>query len=100
MLRFALAVAVVSLVLAPFDWPYGYYQLLRIIVTGAIIWLLVEVREESHPAEVIILSLLAISYNPVFKISMERDVHTVINFVTIIIIAVVAYRHREMIKSA
>lgn len=100
MLKYALALAVVFLVMSPLDWPYGYYQILRIVVTGALIWLGIEIKAAAKPIELVFLVIIAISYNPIIKVSMERELHAVVNFVTVAFIAIIAFRHWDKLKNA
>lgn len=32
------------------DWPYGYYQLLRLVVTGYAVWVAFHLAAQSRPA--------------------------------------------------
>lgn len=64
------------------DCPYGYYQLLRVAVTGYAIWIVFLFAGKNYPAIVFVFGLIALLYNPVFKISMNREVHVVENICT------------------
>lgn len=100
MLRAALATTAAMLILAFADLPYGFYQMLRIVCTATLAWLMITIWEKSPVFERSIIILLAISYNPIFKIHMERDVHAIVNFVTVAVVAVVYFRHRKTIENA
>ena len=69
-LALALKVASVALLLAilPF-WPYGYYTLLRLVVTGAAIFALTEFAKDD-PKRTIGLSITALLFNPVFVVQL------------------------------
>ena len=99
MLRVGLAICAIMLALALLDWPYGYYQMLRIVTTGVLVWLLFSIWDAAHIIERAGLALLAISYNPILKISMERETHAIINIATIIVLAYVYWRHRPSIDA-
>ena len=92
--KLALAIAA-ACVLALADWPYGYYQFLRIVVTGYCIWVAWSASRSGAEAWTWIFSILAILYNPVFKISMSRDVHAVVNIVTAVLALIELRAHRR-----
>lgn len=100
MLRAALIALALMLGLALADLPYGYYQFLRIAATGILIWLLVEIWDQTNIIERLALMALAISYNPLFKIHMDREIHAVINILTVVILAIAYLRHRHKIDAA
>lgn len=74
-------VSAVLLLLAPFSWPYGYYQLLRIVITASAIWLATLAHEKS-PGLALGLVVAAIVYNPLLPIYLDRDTWLPINLVT------------------
>jgi len=100
LLRAVLIIVSLMLVIALVDLPYGYYQFLRIAVTGTLIWLAIETWDHAVVVERLVLVALAISYNPVFKIHMEREIHAVVNVLTVVILAVLYVRHRQVIDKA
>jgi len=68
--------------LAIFELPYGYYQFLRIIVTGTSLWAAYKFYRRNLHVWTIALGIIAIIYNPIFKIHMERDTHALFNVAT------------------
>lgn len=72
--RLAAIACAIALALAPLDWPYGYYQLLRIGATSAAIWLAVEAHKESQPGWRATGVILAFIFNPVQPLAFDRDV--------------------------
>jgi hypothetical protein len=68
--------------LALFELPYGYYQFLRITVTVASLWTAYKFYKQNSYTWSTIFGLIAIIYNPVFKIHMERDTHAAFNVAT------------------
>lgn len=68
--------------LAIADWPYGYYQFLRIVVTGCAGWLMFIYISRALNFHAFTMGLIAVIYNPVFVIHMDRDTHTVFNVLT------------------
>lgn len=73
------------------DLPYGYYQLLRIVVTGVAIWVALACHARSWNISTAVFGLVAILYNPLFKIHLERDVHEPVNIVVALLFAVTTF---------
>lgn len=99
MLRAALIAVALLLVLALADLPYGYYQFLRIAATGVLIWLAIVVWDRAVVVERLMLIGLAVSYNPIFKIHMEKETHAVVNLLTVALVAIEYVRHRTNIDA-
>ncbi len=89
-----LAVAAAN-VAALADLPYGYYQLLRIVVCGAAVWAAVACHARSWTVPMAVFGLVAILYNPLFKIHLEREVHSVVNVIVALLFAAVAFAWRR-----
>lgn len=86
----------VANVVALADLPYGYYQLLRLVVTGYAIWLAFWWSGTKVQAWMWIFGFVAIIYNPVFKISMSREVHSVVNVLVAVLIVAELAASRKM----
>ena len=59
--------------------PYGYYQLLRLVVTGSaalIVWQGIERGDRTAP---VLFTLIALLFNPVFRIHLDREQWAVLN---------------------
>lgn len=81
----SLAVAAACLVaLAP--CPYGYYQLLGIVVTGYAVWIALFLIVQQRPVWPWPFALVGVLYNPILKIHMSRDVHNIENIFTALLI--------------
>lgn len=70
------------------DLPYGYFQLLRIIVTGYCAWVAYGQFVRNGAAFGWTFAAVAILYNPLFKIHLERDVHEVLNLITAALVVI------------
>ena len=71
-LRIALWVAIVALVAAvPSIWPYGYYVLLRLVVTGVAIFGIVVLRG-GGPADLVGLGVVALLFNPIIPVHLPK----------------------------
>ena len=73
----------VSMLLLSFlPWPYGYYTLLRIVVTGCAGYL--TINEYSHTKSitpfVIILAFITVLFNPVISIYFSRTTWAGLDF--------------------
>lgn len=65
------------------DWPYGYYQMVRFSGMIGFIWLAVIENNKSIKKYVWLAS--AIMINPIFKIALGREIWNVIDVVWVII---------------
>ncbi|WP_051555165.1 DUF6804 family protein [Legionella fairfieldensis] len=69
-------VPVSMLLLSFLPWPYGYYRLLRIVVTGCAGYL--TINEYSHTKSitpfVVILAFITVLFNPVIPIYFSREI--------------------------
>ena len=74
-----LAVSIAMLLASGGDWPYGFYQLLRIVVTGTALYVVVQVvkRRQFWPW---IMGGVAILFNPILPISLTREAWQPIDF--------------------
>lgn len=75
-------IAAILLVIALAPMPYGYYQVLRIVVCGLSCYgAYLAYNAESH-IWMWLLAGIAILFNPIFPIYLERDLWNVIDLVT------------------
>lgn len=84
-----LGLAMVLLV-AVGPWPYGFYMLLRLLVCAGSIFVALKLGNTSPLTWTFVV--LAIIYNPVFRISFEREFWTIINLVSAVPFLAVGYR--------
>ena len=66
-------VAAAFLLLALLDWPYGYYQLLRFIVTGAAAWIAYIAYGSKKQWIMVIIIIIALLFNPLMPIHFDRE---------------------------
>lgn len=88
-------VVITASVAALADWPYGYYQLLRIAVTGYAIWIAWWLSKADKENVMWIFIFIAVAFNPVIKISMERATHEILNIITAIAMAVEMFKNHS-----
>jgi hypothetical protein len=67
--------------------PYTYFSLLRWVVCGCLVYLLTQALEKDEMGWAWVLAFVAILYNPIFKVSLEREVWTGVNLLTIGLLA-------------
>lgn len=79
--------------------PYGYYQFLRLIVCGAAILGAIDANQRGDQPSLIVLAMLAVLYNPVFRIHLDRETWGMINVATAAAFAAVGFRHFRSISS-
>ena len=69
--------------------PYGYYILLRWVCCAMFIDLACRcsalTRSESTQTLMVVLALLALVYNPIFKVELNRDIWSIINVISIVV---------------
>lgn len=80
-IKAVLLVSCILLLAALLPMPYGYYQLLRLIVCGVSIWGAV-LTHKNNPTLCVLYILFALLYNPLFVIHFDRSVWSVINIIT------------------
>ncbi|RWK76257.1 DUF6804 family protein [Mesorhizobium sp.] len=90
-----ICVAVASL-LAVAPWPYGYYQLLRVVVFFAGIYCGVMVRRSGSENQNLAWALFgaALIFNPFLPIHLPRELWAVLNVGSAALFGFVAYRQR------
>ena len=68
--------------------PYGYYVLLRIVLCAICVFLAFRAQEIRNNAWVWILGVTAVIYNPIIRIHLTREIWSVVNVATIIVLAI------------
>ena len=69
------------LLIALLPLPYFYYQLLRIVVTVVASIYAYKFYEDNQMAKVIIFGIIAIIWNPIFPIYMDKSVWMILDIV-------------------
>lgn len=72
-------IAAGMLLLALFDWPYAYYQALRVVVTVCAILEIVQVHraaisQNSKTVWTLLFAAVAVIFNPVAPLYLSRDI--------------------------
>lgn len=90
-----LIAAIVALLAAMLPAPYGYYQLLRLAVCALGLWGAVGNWREGRTVTAGVWGLLALLYNPVFRVHFDRETWTLINLATAGFLGVCLWRGRR-----
>ena len=67
--------------------PYGYYIILRFVICGISIYLAVRAHELGETTWIYAFAIAAIVYNPLIRIHLTREIWSVVNIATIVLIA-------------
>lgn len=59
--------------------PYGYYTLLRLVVTGVFIWAAIIAYDRRQQSLPWVYGVLAVLFNPLIKIHLPKEVWTVVD---------------------
>lgn len=73
------------LFLALLDFPYGYYQFLRLVVSLSVILVLFQYskkRGNKITFFVIFYGSILLLYNPIFRVHLDRELWSIINIAT------------------
>jgi hypothetical protein len=89
-----LAVSMIMLALAAgAEWPYGFYQLLRLVVCGTAVYVVVQTMNQRQYWPWVMAGI-AILFNPVFPISFELEQWQAIDLVVAIVFLVALFHRR------
>lgn len=91
-------VAVIMLFWALADNPYGYYQILRWVICGLSGYLAYSAYNEKKNAWAWIFGILAILFNPILPIYLDRDTWSVIDAITAVIIFISIFKMKIVAK--
>lgn len=82
-------IAIVMLLWALYpENPYGYYILLRWVCCAAFAFLAIQAFARNKTPWVWIFGVVAVVYNPIFRIHLTREIWSVVNVATILVAAV------------
>ncbi len=77
------------------DLPYSYYQLVRFFALIGFGILAYQARDHQNKTEMIIYISLAILFQPLFKIALERGVWNVIDVIVGLGLIITLFRQRK-----
>jgi len=89
----ASGISIIMLLLAiPTFWPYGYYVLLRWVVTISAVFLLSLVYESKKTFWLFLMGIVAILFNPIIPIYLDKETWIVIDFIVAILFLVSIFK--------
>ena len=104
MIRLYFVVPAVMALLALLDMPYGYYQLLRLVVAAASVFIAVAAWQRGGHVAVMAFGLLALIYNPIVPLHLKREIWEWVNLGTaaifLVALAVLELRRRRARRDA
>ena len=68
------------------DNPYGYYVLLRLICFSSFIYLAYKIIILGKHNWAYVLGSMALIYNPIIRVHLEREIWSIINIITILVL--------------
>ena len=68
--------------------PYGYYMLLRVVICAVFAFLAFRAFESNNGIWVWIFGVIAVTYNPILRIHLTREIWAAVNVVTIAFLGV------------
>lgn len=95
LVRIVAGITAIALVLAMAAWPYGYYQVLRVVVFFAGLYCGVTLRRSPNPEDqrtALMLFAAALIFNPFVPVFLPRGVWAVLDLVGAGLFGFVAYR--------
>lgn len=81
---FLLIAALIAVAMLPM--PYGYYGVMRWVVCAAFAYLAVQAHADGRDEWMWVWIVAAGVYNPIFKVAASREVWTVVNLVTFVVV--------------
>lgn len=91
--KFALPlIPAVLLIVAIGEWPYGYYQFLRLVVSASAITIsVIEFKHDARPTWwLYIFSGIALLFNPISTVHLDQQIWQILDFITAAIFLVYA----------
>ena len=74
-------IVIAMLLLGILDFPYAYYTLLRIVVTVVSAFAAFNAFDKGHQPWIIIFGAVAILFNPIIPIYLDKDTWVVIDLI-------------------
>ena len=68
--------------------PYGYYILLRVVLCAICAFLAFRALDIGSDRWVWILGVTAVIYNPIIRIHLTREIWSVVNIATIVVLSI------------
>ena len=76
--------------------PYGYYTILRFVLCGTSIYLAFNAQEFNKKQWVWVMGIIALLFNPIIPVKLDKATWTIIDIVTIVIFTIYFLISREV----
>ena len=73
------------------DWPYGYYQLLRLVTCAAAVYAAYHAYPMKRQGFIWTFIFVAILFNPVFSVHLDKEIWQPIDIITGIVFGIFAF---------
>lgn len=83
---------VVMLLLTFLDWDYGFYQILRWIVTVSAVYIAYQNYLQENKNWVWVFAIIAILFNPISPIHLDREIWAIIDTIVAVVYLVAFYK--------
>lgn len=93
----AYAAPILMLACGLLSMPYGFYTLLRFVVTGASIFLVLGSWQDKRIGWLVVFGVLAVLYNPIIPFRLGREVWLPANIVSIAIFCLHWWQNRRIV---
>ncbi len=98
--KLALWIVAIALLIALIPtMPYGYYSVMRWIVCAACAYIAVSSYRDGHEGWVWVWGVISGIYNPIIPVYANREIWSIVNVATIIVIAWYGFHHSKIKKS-
>lgn len=95
----SLLIAIGMLILAiPPIWPYGYYILLRLVVSGVAVYAIYVGYNVDLRTIPVILGIIALLFNPIIPIYLKKEVWIVIDIIVAIVFLITIFILRKKFR--
>lgn len=90
--------AVILLLLALFNLPYGYYTFLRIIIFSIACYTIIVLYRLEKTIMSLIFVIIAVLFNPIIPVYLERDIWAIIDIITAIVFLISFFTNHLSIR--
>ncbi len=94
----ASVISIVMLLVAIADLPYGYYTLLRLVITASAIFLVWTASELKKTFWLVLMGIVAILFNPIIPVHLTKEIWVVIDVIVAVLFLVSIFRIKNYAK--
>lgn len=84
--------SIVMLLLAIPDLPYGYYTLLRWVITASAIFLVYVASQLEKKFWLFLMAIIALLFNPIAPIHLDKETWIIIDFVVAVLFLISIFK--------